>query len=1003
MSLWSSVRALFSRDDPVLTFDAPSIDNVISYGDVAGLFPGMGGWDAAGWRIDRRRAMQVGAVARARNLICVTVAGLPAYAMRTGTFERSTRTLLDQPERDVPRVITMVRTIEDLMFEECAWWRVTEREWAPPGQLGYPLHVRRLDPASVDIREEVKVFVRPDGSPQGSAMEEVPDRDLIRFYSTQDGLLSNAGPAIRTLVRLNTAMGNAADSPAPRGAFVPADGVDPAGDDDIKQMLNEWKLARQQGVDAYIPAALNYLKMGWSPAELALPELSNAAVLEMSRFTGLDPVDLAADTGGGSTQTYQNVQDKRRALVDGPLAAYVLAIQDRLSMGDVTPRGTVVRLDVNQYQRADATDRLAEYQVMRELRLIDRAEIRRREELPEPVEPPDEPAAAAEPQLPAAAGRPQLRAVAAAADAPLTFDDAGGQLVLGFASDPVVVDFEKRTIRGLAVPFGVVATKNGRRFRFSRGSIRWTDVGRVKVLIEHVRASALGRAIELSEDDRGLWAVLSIDRTPEGDRALAKAAAGTWDGLSIGLPPPPVSQFSTNGGIDDCVSAPLMEISLTPFPAFDDARVSGVAASADGGEPIMECPTCGTVHAAGTPCPVTAPVTPPAAPAAPAAQTFTAADFDAFQQFMAARQQPEPPEVIRAVPPSVTLSVTEALPYTFDADRGFLTGGEHDFAGDLWASSRNDHAATERVLGFMAEALQFAVTTTNAAALNPSKQRPDLWVEQRQYQYPLWAAVRKESLAEITPLVLPKYSSHSGLVAAHTEGTEPAGGAYAATSQTITPGAMSGKAEITRELYDQSGARIGNLIWQKMTQGWFEALEARVVSTLVAAAASITDITLTALAVNKALSADIAAAVAALQYVRGGYTFDVLATQIDLYTALAKAVSDTGEPLFPQIAPNNRNGSSASKFASMNVHGVDVFPEWALAASGVVAASSWLLDREAVWAAASTPNRLEWNFGATSQTNNLTQIAYVTIGIWGYAACAVLDAAGLREVIYDPA
>jgi HK97 family phage prohead protease len=992
---WDSIKALFSADASPITFNAPSIDNIVVYADSgATFFPGQDDWTAPAWKVDRRRAMQCGAVVKARDAIATTIGSLPLVAM-SADYTRTTRPLLDQPERHRGRSLTLTQLVEDLLFHGHGWWRVLERDSA-----GYPTKVIRLDPISVTVDENQRVYYRRNGTPQGTASEYLQDADVIHFESPKDGLLTTAARAIRTLAKLDTAESNAADSPAPRGFFTPAEGYDPApvpteadpepdGDAAIVDMLTSWKQARQAGVDGYIPAALKYNPLTWSPSELGLDRARNSAVLEIARFTGLDPSDLASATGATGEMTYANLQEKRRAFIDGPCAGYVTAIQDRLSMGDVTPRGTLVRLDVAQYERADMSGRLAEYEQMRAMGLIDKSLILAREELPTPTEDPTPaPApAAVEP------GRPRL-AIAASADDPLTFA-TDEDLVLGFASDPVEVDVEKRTIRGLAVPYGVVATKNGRRFRFSKGSIRWGDVRRVKVLVEHNRASALGRAVELTEDDRGLWAVLSIDRSPEGDRALAKAADGTWDGLSIGLPPPPLSQFRASAGIDDCVSAPLSEISLTPFPAFDDARVSSVAASTD--DPEVTLSGTDTQQPDSTPAPETT-TTPPVP--VPGTQ-FSADDFAAFQEFMAARQTPAP-EVISPVGPGLTLSVDEPSGYAFDADRGFLSGGEFDFARDFTAASRGDKVAEQRILGFMGDALEFAVTTTNGAALNPSKQRPDLYVDQRQYQYPLWAAVRKETLSDITPLVLPKYNAHSGLVAAHTEGTEPASGSFSATSQTITPGALSGKAEITRELFDQSGPRISNLIWQKMLTGWFEALEARVVSTLVAATASITDVTLTALAKDKALSASFASNIAALQYVRGGYTFDVLAAQIDLFTALATANSDTGEPLFPQIAPNNRNGNSASKFASMNVHGVDVFPEWALAASGSVAATSYLLDRESVFAAASAPNRLDWNFGATVQSNNITQLALVTVGIFGYAAVAVLDTAGLREFIYDP-
>jgi HK97 family phage portal protein/HK97 family phage prohead protease len=992
VSLWSSIRALFSADASPLTFDAPSIDNVVVYADSgATFFPGQDDWTAPVYRVDRRRAMQCASVVKARDAICTTIGSLPLFVMGKD-FQRMPRELLEQPERGRARSVTMTRLVEDLLFEGHGWWRVVERDYT-----GYPTKVVRLDPRTVTIREGSRVFYRPDGTPQGTAEIELTDAEVIHFESPKDPLLQSAARAIRTLAALDVAESNAASSPASRGFFYPKEGYDPAPvptEDDpepaanaaVEQMLADVVEARRRGVDIYLPAAVGYESLTYSPQEQALAEARNSAVLELARFTGLDPSDLAADPGDGGGMTYQNIQDKRRAFIDGPCAGFVTAIQDRLSLGDVTPRGQLVRLDVAQYERADMSGRLEEYQLMRQLGLIDREEILRREELPTPTEDPM-PAAA-----PAAVepGRPRL-AIAASADDVHTFSETPGDgVTLGFASDPVAVDVEARTIRGLAVPWDQVAVKNGRRFSFSRGSVAWPeDIRRVKVLRDHNRAAAVGRVVELTEDETGLHAVLKIARGPAGDEVLALAEDGVLDGLSIGV----TGQFERRAGIDrpGPGRAQLAEVTLTGFPAFDSARISSVAASTD--DPEV------TLSGTDTQQPDTAPA-PDTIPTPPTTQ-FSADDFAAFQEFMAARQQAGP-EVVPAVPEGVTLSVDEALPYAFDADRGFLTGGEYDFASDLWASSRGDRDASQRVLGFMGDALEFAVTTTNAAALNPSKQRPDLYVDQRQYQYPLWAAVRKESLTEITPIVLPKYNAHSGLVAAHTEGTEPAAGSFSVTSQTITPGALSGKAEITRELYDQSGPRVSNLIWQKMLQGWFEALEAKVVATLVAAAASITDITLTTAGANKALSGEFAAAVAALQYIRGGYTFDVLAAQIDLYTKLATAVSDTGEPLFPQIAPNNRNGNAASKFASMNVHGVDVFPEWALAATGTVAASSWLIDRSSVWAAASAPNRLDWNFGATVQTNNITQLAYVTVGIWGYSACAILDTAGLRELIYDP-
>ena len=69
-------------------------------------------------------------------------------------------------------------------------------------------------------------------------------------------------------------------------------------------------------------------------------------------------------------------------------------------------------------------------------------------------------------------------------------------------------------------------------------------------------------------------------------------------------------------------------------------------------------------------------------------------------------------------------------------------------------------------------------------------------------------------------------------------------------------------------------------------------------------------------------------------------------------------------------------------------------PAWALAPTGVVAASSWLFDREVVHGWASAPQKL---------TMDAIKVATVEIGVWGYKAFACTDTSFAREVIYDPA
>ena len=67
---------------------------------------------------------------------------------------------------------------------------------------------------------------------------------------------------------------------------------------------------------------------------------------------------------------------------------------------------------------------------------------------------------------------------------------------------------------------------------------------------------------------------------------------------------------------------------------------------------------------------------------------------------------------------------------------------------------------------------------------------------------------------------MPKFSTASGLVGAHTEGVEPTPGAFTATNQTVTPAPVSGKIEINREVWDQGGSpQADGIIWAEMLNG----------------------------------------------------------------------------------------------------------------------------------------------------------------------------------------
>ncbi len=525
------------------------------------------------------------------------------------------------------------------------------------------------------------------------------------------------------------------------------------------------------------------------------------------------------------------------------------------------------------------------------------------------------------------------------------------------------VDVEKRTIRGLAVPFGVEGVKAGRRFVFAKGTIKFDDPRRVKLWALHDKAMAVGVATDLTETDEGLEATFKVARGPEGDRALTMAEDGVWDGLSIG-PSEGAKYRVTRDGAYHAVEIPIHEISLTPAPVFGGARVRSVAFDTEENQHMTDTATEPVVEAPGLDF-----------------SALTDALTQGIQNGFANLQAPQGNER-ETVSATEGLEVTEASPYRFDG-----TAGEFSLIDDMRAAASGDGAAKQRFETFVEE--NFAVTTTNVGSLNPTKNRPDLYVPNLTYSTPLWDMVSTGSIEDRTPFTVPKFSSASGLVGAHTEGTEPTPGAFAATSQTVTPTALSGKIEINREVLDQGGSpQADAIIWGEMLNAWFEARETRIATTL--ASTSTAELNL-ASAVDSALVDALTGYFAGLQFVRGGNRFTRFAADGNLFPALVDAADTTGRKLLPVLGPTNAQGQVDGSFDRVQLGNQTIRAAWALGTGNDKKSYSFV--PTSVWAWSSSPKKFTFEY----------QVKSVDMAIWGYAAGAILRDSDVKPIDYTTA
>jgi HK97 family phage portal protein len=324
----------------------------------------------------RHEAMTVPAVARARNLVCGTIGSMPLEmfvqdAVTQEINQVAPLPFVRQPQVDVPRMTTLAYTVDSLWFYGRAYWMVTEVYQ----EDGRPRRFRWVDPLDITFDVDIntglvtRYYYRLNPTPTSGI------GSLVVFTSIDEGLLVRAGTTIRTCVALEKASLDFAINPAP-SITLKNTGMDlPA--EQVQNLLDRWRESRRAtgGAVAYLSAAMDMDSVGFSPKDLAMVEAREFQVAEIARATGLPGIILGAPVGG---MTYQNVQAERRGLVDLALQPYMSAIEQRLSMDDVTPRGTSLMFQPNDFLRATPIEEAQLLSVLLDRDVITIDEARRR-------------------------------------------------------------------------------------------------------------------------------------------------------------------------------------------------------------------------------------------------------------------------------------------------------------------------------------------------------------------------------------------------------------------------------------------------------------------------------------------------------------------------------------------------------------------------------------------------------------------------------------------------
>jgi HK97 family phage prohead protease/HK97 family phage major capsid protein len=152
--------------------------------------------------------------------------------------------------------------------------------------------------------------------------------------------------------------------------------------------------------------------------------------------------------------------------------------------------------------------------------------------------------------------------------------------IVRFSTDITAADVERRTIVGTVVPYGTIGNTSIGPVTFAPGSIRAGQD--VKLVLEHDLKRPIGRSTGLVDGPERLVGSFRLSHTTAASDALVEASDGLRDGLSVGAR---ILEHTVDAsGTMIVTAADLVEVSLVHTPAFSDAVVTQVAASAEEGD-----------------------------------------------------------------------------------------------------------------------------------------------------------------------------------------------------------------------------------------------------------------------------------------------------------------------------------------------------------------------------------------------------------------------------------
>ena len=292
-------------------------------------------------------ALSVPTVARAISLLSTVAAtlNLNSYTLQwTGQgYEKlyvEGESWMTRPDPRITRNFIMAKTARDLILYGRAFWMVTSRY-----ATGHPATFQWLPANLIDT---------PDNAPPewfGPADKvnfnghPLDTNQLIQFLSGSQGIIYQGRRAIQIALRLDQSAERFATNEIAAG-YLQQKGGEPMSGEELGEMAAAWAANRRTNAIGALNELVSFESFDVDPSKLQLVEGREYQTKELSRLMDIPAYLLAIDQSG---MTYANAQQARQDLILFGARPILHAIEERLSMDDVLPRGRHVEFALDEY------------------------------------------------------------------------------------------------------------------------------------------------------------------------------------------------------------------------------------------------------------------------------------------------------------------------------------------------------------------------------------------------------------------------------------------------------------------------------------------------------------------------------------------------------------------------------------------------------------------------------------------------------------------------------